>query len=294
MQSTRQRKRSHFLDGGAQPDPCPSLPIELGPQGLGVGSWVPGDKHRLLAEYLFATRRAWASSAWPQRVLIDPFCAAGRIQVQGEPFTRDGGAAVAWRESVEGGFPFTHVLVGDLDGERARACAARLQALGAPVECFEGPASKTVPQMVSQVPRDALCMAYVDPYNLELLTFDLFEQLARLRVDIAAHFSVMDLTRNVEAEFDPLRNRFEGTAPGWSIHPPILAASKRNVALQFFQYWQAKVQELGFTCSTEKPLVRNNDNAPLYRLVFFAKHQLPLRVWGDVARGGDKQMGLDL
>ena len=41
------------------PDPHPELPIERGPEGKGVGNWVPCEKHRLLSEYLNASRFAW-------------------------------------------------------------------------------------------------------------------------------------------------------------------------------------------------------------------------------------------
>ncbi len=52
-------------------DPCPELIVERGPKDEGVGAWVPAQKHRLLCEYLHATRHAWTK--WPSRVFIDPF-----------------------------------------------------------------------------------------------------------------------------------------------------------------------------------------------------------------------------
>lgn len=91
--------------------------------------------------------------------------------------------------------------------------------------------------MVATIPLGSLCMAYVDPYNLELLSFPLIEELAKLRVDLAINFSTMDLQRNAELEFDPKRARFDGTAPGWRLDPKVLSASKQNVAVAFFQYW---------------------------------------------------------
>ncbi len=285
-------KRSHFLEG-PQDDPCPGLPIELGPNGTGVGPWVHQDKHRLVAEYLYATRHAWASKKWSARVWIDPFCGPGRVRVRDESATRDGGALVAWRESVAGGFPFTHVLVGDKDPDRAEACAARLRAIGAPARAFAGAASETVPQMVKAVPRRALAMAYIDPYNLELLSFDLFCELAKLpKVDIAAHFSTMDLHRNVEMEFEPRRARFDLSAPGWRDDPKILSVNTSSLPVEFFLYWQRAVTGLGFTCSKELPLVQNDAGHSIYRLVFFARHDMPLRVWADIAKNQGGQLGL--
>ena len=204
-------------------DPCPSLIVERGPRDKGVGNWVPAHKHRLLCEYLHATRNAWKK--WPSRVFIDPFAGPGRIQVEGESFTRDGGSTLAWRALADAA-PFTHMLVGDLVQERAKACETRLRALGAPVSAFVGPAIETVPQMVAAVPSGSLCMAFVDPYNLELLTFSLIQELAKLKVDLAINFSTMDLQRNGDLELNPDRARFDGTAPGWRQDQNILSANK--------------------------------------------------------------------
>jgi three-Cys-motif partner protein len=134
--------------------------------------------------------------------------------VKGETFTRDGGAVVAWR-ALAGAAPFTQMLVGDLQPDRTDACERRLKALGAPVNAFTGPATETIKSMVEAVPKRSLCIAYVDPYSLELLSFSILETLASLsKVDLAVNFCTMDLQRNVELEFDPERARFDSTAPG--------------------------------------------------------------------------------
>jgi three-Cys-motif partner protein len=167
--------------------------VDEKPDGKGVGPWVPKDKHRLLTDYLHGTRHAW--KAFPKRVLIDPFCGPGRIRVAGESGTRDGGAIAAWREMHNDTTSFTDVFVGDLDPKKSAACAERLQALGATVRAFMGPAVETVPQMVAAAPRGALCMAYIDPYCLTLLDFEMLRTLSTLKVDLAVHFSTMDLQR---------------------------------------------------------------------------------------------------
>lgn len=149
------------------PDPLPQLPIEQGPEGKGVGAWVPREKHQLLRKYLDASRYAWRD--WRSRVFIDPFSGPGRIRVEGEGITRDGGAVVAWRSLCKEA-PFTNMFVGDLVKERATACARRLQALGAPARAFPGSAQETVKAMVAAVPPLSLCMAFIDPYNLEFLS----------------------------------------------------------------------------------------------------------------------------
>ncbi len=267
---------------GVHPDPCPELPVEGGPSGEGVGWWVPQTKHTCLAKYIDATRKAQVK--FPQRVLVDPFCGPGRIQVRGESFTRDGGAMVAWRQSVASQCPFTAVMVGDLDPRRSKACEARLRSTGAPVSRFDGPAAETAVAMAQAVPRGALCLAYIDPYNLEHLSFSIIERLAQLpHVDFAAHFSLMDLTRNVDMELDPARDRFSGASPGWRDRLPP-RTSKASLPSWFFEDWRALVAGLGFSVSHVMPLIEDGKGRALYRLIFFSRHALPDRIWGDIAK----------
>ncbi len=281
------KKSFHLL---VEPDPCPDLMVELGPNQDGVGRWVPDEKHTLLAKMIGGTRGA--RKKWEERILIDPFCGPGRIRVKGEPFTRDGGAVVASRQASAYEVPFTKVLIGDLQSERAEACAARLGVLGVPVEYFVGPAADTVKIMVSEIPSGALSLAYLDPYNLEFLSFSIIEVLAKLKnIDFAVHFSTMDLQRNVDMELDPSRARFDEAAPGWREALGSRNLSKANLPQEFFAYWMSLVKRLGFEFSQEMPLVRDEKNRPLYRLVFFSRHAFPNKIWADVARSPN--MNLD-
>jgi hypothetical protein len=111
-------RNTYPLEPPVPEDPFPTLPIERGPKGKGVGEWVPQHKHRLLWYYLDASKNAWKK--WPTRVFIDPFSGPGRIQVKGESFTRPGGAVIAYL-ALSKHAPFTRVLVGDLDPGRAEA-----------------------------------------------------------------------------------------------------------------------------------------------------------------------------
>ena len=273
-------------------DPAPLLVVERGSRDEGVGTWVPDKKHTLLAKLLGGTRAARAK--WSERVLIDPFCGPGRIQVKGEMGTRDGGVVVAWRQSQRDNTPFTRVLVGDLNAERLQACERRLKTLDAPVQAFVGPAVETARQMARAVPKGALTLAYIDPYNLEFLAFDIIETLGRLpHVDFVVHFSTMDLQRNVDLELDDSRKRFDEAAPGWRTNLNVKSLSKTELRQAFFTYWMSLVRELGFTFSQEKPLVRGDRNEPLYRLVSFSRHALPNAIWDDVAKSDNLELFKD-
>jgi len=269
-------------------DPMPHLPIELGRASEGVGRWVPEMKHTFLAKYVEGTRRA--REKFKQRVYVDLFCGPGRIQVKGETMTRPGGAQVAWQHSLRDDVAFTSCLVGDLDPCRAAACAERLRGMGAPAIAFPGAAESTVDQVLRQIPKKALCLAYLDPYNLQYLSFNVIEKLARLPyVDFAVHFSTMDLRRNILMEYNPERARFDDAAPGWREHVDPLAFVRGDADEAFFDYWCGLVTQLGFLISNRMPLVRDEGNRPLYHLVFFSRHELPNRIWGDVAQGPNRE-----
>jgi len=270
-------------------DPCAELPVERGPSNEGVGWWVPQVKHTYLAKYIDGTRKAQVK--FPNRVLIDPFCGPGRVQVKGESFTRDGGALAAWHQSVASRCPFTRVLIGDLDSDRSHACEARLRAVGAPVQRFDGPAAETALQMADAVPRGALCLAYIDPYNLGYLSFSIIKRLAELPfIDFAVHFSLMDLTRNVDMELDPARDRFSGASPGWRGRLPT-HTSKASLPGWFFEDWRAQITSLGFSVSQAMPLVEDGQGRALYRLAFFSRHAFPDKIWGDVAKSPNLSFG---
>lgn len=269
-------------------DPMPHLPIELGRAGEGVGRWVPEMKHTFLAKYVEGTRRA--REKFKQRVYVDLFCGPGRIQVKGETMTRPGGAQVAWQHSLRDDVAFTSCLVGDLDAVRAGACAARLRSMGSPATAFPGAAESTVDQVLTQIPKSALCLAYLDPYNLQHLSFSVIEKLARLPyIDFAVHFSTMDLRRNILMEYDSERARFDDAAPGWRQNVDPLAFARGDADEEFFDYWCGLVKKLGFSISHRMPLVRDDGNRPLYHLVFFSRHELPNRIWGDVAQGPNRE-----
>ncbi|GAC1643259.1 MAG: hypothetical protein NVS9B11_12590 [Candidatus Dormibacteraceae bacterium] len=261
--------------------------VEEGHENKGVGLWVPEEKHTLLAKWLDGTHRARAG--WANRVFIDPFCGPGRIRVVGESTTRDGGAVVAWRQAVACKTPFTQMLVGDKNADRVQACAERLRKLNAPVEPFTGPAADTIHDMVARVPRrNTLVLAYIDPYNLEYLSFDIIKALAALpKIDLLVHFSTMDLSRNVVMELDGTRDRFAEAAPGWRDKLGSLPNSQLPAA--FFDYWSNLIHSLGFTFSQQKPLIKNEQGGHLYRLVCFSRHELPNRIWDDVAKGPNRE-----
>lgn len=212
-----------------QPDPCPGLPR------LEIGQWSL-EKHELLRRYVDASRAA--RGKWKNRAFIDLYCGPGRVSVRGKGVDTDGGALVAWRASARTNSPFTHVVVADIDDDCAKACEARLKALDAPATSLTGPANEVVHKLASIVPRHGLHLAYLDPFNLEHLPFEIIETLSNFQnIDIVVHFSVMDLQREIELDFDRDASRLEAFAPGWRDHVEIKKRTKIQARADYVTYW---------------------------------------------------------
>ena len=259
-----------------QQDPCPGLPI------LDIGEWSL-EKHDLLRKYVAAS---WAArQKWPYRCFIDLFSGPGRVRVRKSNVVTDGGAVVAWRQASEKGGRFTKVIVGDIDPNAVNACKARLEALGAPVDALVGPATQTVDQVLTIANPNGLHLAYLDPYNLEHLPFSVIERLAKFKnIDILVHFSVMDLQRELELDFERDQSRFELFAPDWRNQIDPRSMTKQEARAAFVRYWLSLVDSLGFSCSRERPLMTNSKNGPLYRMMFLMRHKLADKLWSDIAK----------
>jgi three-Cys-motif partner protein len=270
------RRPERLIVNHHEPDPCEGLRVQANEDNCGVGTWVPRIKHSQLCKYIDSAYGAARSPKWPGGwVYLDPFCGAGRIRVAGETQTRHGGAALAWRQSQLSGTPFRKVLIGDLDPVSLHACEARLTRLGAPVQGFNAPAVESIEKMIAEVPKGALCLAYIDPYKIGVLAFDIFRTLAEMQVDIIVNFFSSDLRRNVDSAKDELN-------PGWKQR---LAGqmNKSSLAAAWFDDWQTQVRALGFKMSESMQTVPNSKNSEMYRLVFFAKRSFPIGLWDEVS-----------
>jgi hypothetical protein len=138
---------------------------------------------------------------------------------------------------------------------------------------------------LGEVKPNGLHLAYLDPFNLEHLPFSVIERLARFKnIDVVVHFSIMDLQRELELDFERDESRLEVFAPGWRFNIDPRTVSKQEARNQFVQYWLSLVNSLGFSCSRERPLMTNSNNGPLYRMMLLMRPPLAEKLWGDIAK----------
>jgi len=274
-------------------DPDDGLPVSE------VGEWAT-EKHERLRKYIDITRAARRKYTDAARspenrggaTYIDLFCGPGRCVVRGTTTVMDGSPLVATKIAASGGIPFTEIHVADVNSDFSNSATSRIKALGGNVFGYTGSAEVTAKTIVSQLNPHGLHFAFVDPYNLEGLTFDTIEQLSRLkRMDLLLHLSVFDLQRNLERYSASDHSPLDAVAPGWKSSVD-LRQSGPGVRTAYVAYWSSKMKELGFTHRGVE-LVTGSQNQRLYWLVFLSRSELANDLW-DKIRHISGQKSLDL
>jgi hypothetical protein len=110
-----------------------------------------------------------------------------------------------------------------------------------------------MPKIVESLDPYGLHLAFLDAQDLGTLSFDLFEQLAKLkRIDVIAHVSLSDLQRNADRYTHEAHDQFDEFAPGWrdKVSTDMNGASgplmhKRNRTARRDKQWQRQGRPYG-------------------------------------------------
>lgn len=259
-----------------------------------VGRWAK-EKHDLLCRYVDICRSARKRYLPPQiggATYIDLFCGTGRAKIRETGEWIDGGALAAWKSSVEGGAPFTKIIIADADGARLEAARVRLERAGAPVTTILGPAKETAFKARQKSATYGLNFAFLDPYNLETMDFEAFRHLSKItRIDILIHVSTMDLQRNTARYTSEDATAFDAFAPGWREVVDV-NQSLQSVREGVVSHWRELAQATGVWLSDDVRLVTGSRQQRLYWLMLAARHPLAHKFWTEVVR--DRQGQLDL
>ncbi len=277
-------KQSERKIKGYSLDTQDNLPVEK------VGEWAK-EKHDLLRFYVgisSGVRKNFNTRS--QASYIDLFSGPGRSIVKETKEIIDGGAIVAARESIDRfkDAHFSTYHIADVEASLVEACESRLRLLteSSNVKSYKGPAASTVKQICRELNPYGLHFAFLDPYNLGELDFSIIKSLAGFtRMDMIIHVSVMDLNRNLGIYLSEKSDELDRFAPGWR-NAVDTNTSNGNIRHQIYEYWISLIKGLGLNSSTPgtEVLIRNNKQAPLYWLVFIAKHDLARRFWQEVHR----------
>ena len=267
-------------------DPKDGLPVGE------AGEWAT-EKHRLLSDYVVATRfvRGKVKRRTPAPAYIDLFSGPGRTCITKTGEIVDGSPLVAWKAAMARENPFTLVLASDTHkAGYADATEKRLKGLGAPAFARRAAAVDAAKWAAGQVDPDSYHLAFVDPYNLGDLPWDVFKALApHQHLDFIVHFSQNDLARNLDTYSAQEQSSLDLFAPGWRLKVGEMRDPVQTRGM-FFEHWISLFEREGYKLAESIPF-KNSRNAPLYRLVLLSRVPLAKKIWQSVAK--NPQTGWD-
>jgi three-Cys-motif partner protein len=245
-----------------------------------VGAWA-AEKQDLIGRYIDISRGArskFIGTFKAGATYIDLFSGPGRSKIKDGPFI-DGSCVTAWRMSVASGVPFTSVFISDKDEARLAAATERLRRLEAPVHPVQGPAVVAVLAILKRLEPHGLHFAFVDPFSLGALDFEIFRTLTRRKhMDILVHLSKMDLQRNLDENIGSETPAFNAFAPGWKQAIDV-GQAQRGIRTEVIDYWRDLISSLGTEASPDMRLLKNSGGQHLYWLLLLANHQLAHKFW---------------
>ena len=260
-----------------------------------VGEWAP-EKHARVQQYIAITSATRAKYVPPPAwragsTYIELFSGPGRSRIRGTTRIVDGSPLVAFKAAQLSGVPFTAIHLNDFDQAKSAAVEKRIRALGGAPICYNERADVAVSKIVASVNPKGLHFAFLDPYNLEGLSFDIIEKLSKLKIDMLIHVSVHDLQRNLD-DYSRPGDVLDSFAPGWRNHvDPKQSINSFRAALM--DYWLAELRKLGKLPAKGVELIEGSKRQRLYWLMFVSEHALARKFW-EAIRDPMRQTTMDI
>jgi len=281
---------------------------EFGSDGLKArpaGSWTERKLYyveRYLRAFATAMGPKRAQKKWEKLVYLDLLCGPG-ICVNRETGAEFDGSPL---RAAKLGAALDELHFVDADEENVAALRSRLARIPARADCRRGDCNEEVGKILANISSNALILAFVDPEGLEV-KFSTFEQLARKKAaDVIYLFPSGGIVRNAAMFLDKpgTMDAFWG-APDWrrlagsALAPASFTdAEVRAGGGRWVSAFQRKMKGIGFPYFTEwEPLMTNDQNAPMYHLLFFSKHPVGLKIWKGIKQiepNGQRLLGLDV
>jgi three-Cys-motif partner protein len=264
-------------------DPADGLPISE------VGEWAL-EKHARLRKYIDIYRDVRKKFTDPNRApnfrggatYIDLFCGPGRAKVRETGLLIDGSPLVAVKSAIAGKYPFSEIHLADLNRTYSEAAVKRVSALGANARGYTGEAEHTCDQVIAALNPYGLHFAFLDPFNLDNLSFMIIRKLSTLKhIDLLLHVSVQDLQRNLARYEEEKPSALDTFAPGWRSQVNL----KRSIApirADILRHWQGLVRSLGFIEPRGVELVTGSVKQRLYWLIFLRKNKIANDFWDKI------------
>ena len=238
-----------------------------------------------------ATSSMVGHPGWPEGlVYLDLFAGPGVCTIRNSNRRVPGSPLIAANAPKQ----FRKILLCELDPKNAQACEERLKKSPASTgyKLFCGDCNEKISQIVKEIPRGALTLAFLDPTGLHA-RIDTIKTLAETgRVDLLILFpDAVDVIRNVESYIPKLDSNLDqvlGPDSNWREEWRAIGGAEGSKARRLFAtlYKRQLEKHAQYTVFGEE--VIKGKNGPLYRLVFASKHERGLEFWDKITK---KELG---
>lgn len=278
------------------------LPEDDGLRVRPSGDWAQ-DKLFYVKHYIDTFEKSMREKPWRARIYIDLFAGPGKCQDRntGEYFIGSPLLALTTEH------PFTKYFFVDTDSENLEALEARSKATTVPtdrIRFLPGDANEMLHEITSEISNldkpyipgvwNVLSLAFLDPNGVEELKWSIVSALAQMKkMDLIIHYSQQGVERlvkrSVNSQKETALDRFFGCT-GWKDIYNKYKDSAGGYHRPLINYYKSNLQQLGYVEVKDdeeiwtEPLMRNQKNVPLYRLLFASKDKLALKFWKDITK----------
>ncbi|TFG44784.1 MAG: three-Cys-motif partner protein TcmP [Candidatus Brocadiia bacterium] len=240
-----------------------------------VGEWSR-DKHYYLRRYIDAFTSSMKKK-WGGLHYIDLFAGAGIEKL------KDSGDLDWGSPLIAAQYPFSKLHLCELNTEKYSTLKIRINEYKRDSQILQGDANEKIAEIVNDIPKRSLSLAFLDPYGLHL-EFETLKVLANKRADLIIFFpDHLDALRNWEHNYhdnpDSLLDRCLGDGTDWrsirkSTPPEKYAEVLRNLYVK-------QIKSLGYTEFEYKRISMKGH--PLYILIFCSRHKLAAKLWRGIS-----------
>ena len=256
-----------------------------------VGAWSR-DKHHFLRRYLDAFTTAMKGKRWDGLHYIDLFAGAGIERIKETDELEWGSPLIAAKLR----FPFSRLHVVEHKPKKFEALEKRLGDcdLSPSAQCLCGDCNDKVREIVNEVPKGSLSVAFLDPFGLDL-QFHTVDTLAKRRVDLIIYFpDFLDMVRNRKLyveKTDSKLDAFLGSRVDWK--SAIKDVPQDELASVFYNLYSEQLRRLGYGYIDAKRIYKKGTRR-LYKLVFCSRDEAGGRIWRKISlKGPDAQRSFD-
>jgi three-Cys-motif partner protein len=266
------------------------------------GDWAQ-DKLFYVKHYIDTFEKSMRNSKWRSRIYIDLFAGPGKCKDRKTKEYFLGSPLLALTTE----YPFVKYFFADMDNESLEALKTRSKATKVPedkIHFLVGDANEVVYEITKEIRRidrpyipdvwPSLNLAFLDPNGVDELKWNIIAELAQMkRMDLIIHYSQQGVERLVKNSVDSPKETALDRFFGDSVWRDIYIKNKDSVGgyhRPLINYYKFKLKQLGYMEVKDdeeiwtEPLMRNQKNAPLYRLLFASKSELGVKFWKDITR----------